>query len=88
MSSQVRVLGPVPGSQSGILRDVSRAVTVIMAAVVGLTFRETLPRAYGERVMLRPQDEYGLLDLPSLLGRPRASGREVGGAPGRAVAIG
>jgi hypothetical protein len=38
VSSQVRDLGPVSGSQSGILQDVSRAVTVIIAAVVGLTF--------------------------------------------------
>jgi len=36
-----------------------------------MAFRETLQWAYGERVSLRPQDEYGLLDLQSLLGRPR-----------------
>ncbi|MGP4045412.1 PDR/VanB family oxidoreductase [Streptomyces sp. 2A115] len=36
-----------------------------------MAFRETLQRAYGERVSLRPQDEYGLLDLSSLLGRPQ-----------------
>jgi ferredoxin-NADP reductase len=36
-----------------------------------MAFRETLQRAYGERVSVRPQDEYGLLDLPSLLGRPQ-----------------
>ncbi len=36
-----------------------------------MAFRETLQRAYGERVSLRPQDEFGLLDLPSLLGRPQ-----------------
>lgn len=38
VSSQVRLLGPFPGSQTGAIRDVSRAVTVIIAAVVGLTF--------------------------------------------------
>ncbi|MET9229164.1 hypothetical protein [Lentzea sp. NPDC003310] len=38
VSSQIRLLGPFPGSQTGVLRDVSRAVTVIIAAVVGLTF--------------------------------------------------
>lgn len=36
-----------------------------------MAFGETLQRAYGERVSLRPQDEYGLLDLPSLLGKPQ-----------------
>lgn len=36
-----------------------------------MAFRETLQQTYGERVMLRPQDEYGLLDLPSLLDRPQ-----------------
>jgi ferredoxin-NADP reductase len=36
-----------------------------------MAFRETLHRAYGDRVSLRPQDEYGILDLPSLLDRPR-----------------
>ncbi|MFD4637379.1 hypothetical protein ACFWN2_08705 [Lentzea sp. NPDC058436] len=34
VSSQVRLLGSSPGSQTGALRDVSRAVTVIIAAVV------------------------------------------------------
>ncbi|RAS59214.1 hypothetical protein C8D87_11574 [Lentzea atacamensis] len=38
VSSQVSVLGPVTGSHSGVLQDVSRAVTVIIAVVVGLTF--------------------------------------------------
>lgn len=36
-----------------------------------MAFGETLQRASGERVSLRPQDEYGLLDLPSLLGKPQ-----------------
>ncbi|MBG0851369.1 oxidoreductase [Streptomyces spinoverrucosus] len=36
-----------------------------------MAFGETLQGAYGERVSLRPQDEYGLLDLPSLLGKPQ-----------------
>lgn len=36
-----------------------------------MAFGESLQRAYGERVSLRPQDEYGLLDLPSLLGKPQ-----------------
>lgn len=36
-----------------------------------MAFGETLQRAYGDRVSLRPQDEYGLLDLPSLLGKPQ-----------------
>lgn len=36
-----------------------------------MAFGETLQRAYGERVSLRPQDEYGLLDLASLLGKPQ-----------------
>ncbi|MFF1508255.1 PDR/VanB family oxidoreductase [Streptomyces sp. NPDC058326] len=36
-----------------------------------MAFGETLRRTYGERVSLRPQDEYGLLDLPSLLGKPQ-----------------
>jgi ferredoxin-NADP reductase len=36
-----------------------------------MAFGETLQRAYGERVSLWPQDEYGLLDLPSLLGKPQ-----------------
>lgn len=38
LSSQDRVLGPVSGSHSGALQDVPRAVTVIIAALVGLTF--------------------------------------------------
>ncbi|QNP75131.1 oxidoreductase [Streptomyces roseirectus] len=36
-----------------------------------MAFGDTLKRAYGDRVSLRPQDEYGLLDLPALLGRPQ-----------------
>lgn len=36
-----------------------------------MAFRETLQQAYGKRVSIRPQDEYGLLDLPSLLGKPQ-----------------
>ncbi|MEB3370038.1 PDR/VanB family oxidoreductase [Saccharopolyspora mangrovi] len=36
-----------------------------------MAFRETLYQAYGKRVSVRPQDEYGLLDLPSLLGKPK-----------------
>ncbi|WP_416968126.1 PDR/VanB family oxidoreductase [Streptomyces sp. 4F14] len=36
-----------------------------------MAFGETLQRAYGKRVSLRPQDEYGLLDLPALLGKPQ-----------------
>ncbi|MFM9442349.1 PDR/VanB family oxidoreductase [Streptomyces acidiscabies] len=36
-----------------------------------MAFGETLRRVYGKRVSLRPQDEYGLLDLPALLGRPQ-----------------
>jgi hypothetical protein len=38
VSSQGRLLGPFPGSQTVALRDVSRAVTVITAAVVILMF--------------------------------------------------
>ncbi len=34
-----------------------------------MAFRDELQRAYGKRVAVRPQDEYGLLDLKSLLGR-------------------
>ena len=34
-----------------------------------MAFRDELQRAYGKRVTVRPQDEYGLLDLKSLLGR-------------------
>jgi ferredoxin-NADP reductase len=34
-----------------------------------MAFRDELQRAYGKRVSVRPQDEYGLLDLKSLLGR-------------------
>ncbi|MET8981444.1 PDR/VanB family oxidoreductase [Streptomyces sp. NPDC004539] len=35
-----------------------------------MAFAETLRRTYGDRVSLRPQDEYGLLDLAALLGTP------------------
>ncbi|MGW4213643.1 hypothetical protein ACWEIJ_37065, partial [Lentzea sp. NPDC004789] len=38
MLSQIKWLGPASGSQSGLLQDVTRAVTVIIATVVGLTF--------------------------------------------------
>lgn len=34
-----------------------------------MAFADHLQRTYGRRVHLRPQDEYGLLDLPSLLRR-------------------
>jgi ferredoxin-NADP reductase len=34
-----------------------------------MAFRDELQRAYGKRVTVSPQDEYGLLDLKSLLGR-------------------
>lgn len=36
-----------------------------------MAFRDELQQAYGKRVAIRPQDEYGLLDLKSLLGRRR-----------------
>jgi ferredoxin-NADP reductase len=36
-----------------------------------MAFADTLAQAYGKRVSIRPQDEYGLLDLPSLLGKPQ-----------------
>ncbi|MFJ8925255.1 PDR/VanB family oxidoreductase [Streptomyces sp. NPDC102364] len=35
-----------------------------------MAFRDHLTTSYGERVHLRPQDEYGLLDLDTWLGRP------------------
>jgi ferredoxin-NADP reductase len=35
-----------------------------------MAFRDELA-GYGSRVLLRPQDEYGLLDLPGFLGAPR-----------------
>ena len=37
-----------------------------------MAFADSLVEWYGERVMLRPQDEKGLLNLGRLLGRPRA----------------
>jgi ferredoxin-NADP reductase len=36
-----------------------------------MAFRDELQRTYGKRVQIRPQDEYGHLDLKSLLGRPK-----------------
>ncbi|KRD05930.1 ferredoxin [Mycobacterium sp. Root265] len=36
-----------------------------------MAFREGLQRTYGKRVQIRPADEYGRLDLTSLLGRPK-----------------
>ena len=36
-----------------------------------MAFAEALQQTYGKRVSIRPQDEYGLLDLPSLLGKPQ-----------------
>ncbi|NGY64431.1 oxidoreductase [Lentzea sp. NEAU-D13] len=36
-----------------------------------MAFAEFLQQTYGKRVSIRPQDEYGLLDLPSLLGKPQ-----------------
>lgn len=36
-----------------------------------MAFAETLQQQYGNRVSIRPQDEYGLLDLPSLLGKSK-----------------
>ncbi|MFI5627746.1 PDR/VanB family oxidoreductase [Nocardioides sp. NPDC051685] len=36
-----------------------------------MAFREDLQRAYKDRVKVRPQDEFGLLDLPALLGKPQ-----------------
>jgi ferredoxin-NADP reductase len=35
-----------------------------------MAFREQLQDQHAERVEIRPQDEYGLLDLPALLGDP------------------
>lgn len=37
-----------------------------------MAFREQLMSAYGERVVLHPQDEDGLLDLAALLRTPRS----------------
>jgi len=36
-----------------------------------MAFRDELREAYGKRVVIRPQDEFGLLNLKSLLGRRR-----------------
>ena len=36
-----------------------------------MAFRDELQSTYGKRVQIRPQDEYGHLDLKSLLGRPK-----------------
>ena len=36
-----------------------------------MAFRRALQDAYKSRVKFRPQDEFGLLDLPSLIGKPR-----------------
>ncbi|WP_316744345.1 PDR/VanB family oxidoreductase [Streptomyces sp. MK7] len=36
-----------------------------------MAFREALVTRYGERVRVRPEDAYGLLDLDALLGTPR-----------------
>ncbi|GGU43471.1 hypothetical protein GCM10010178_39990 [Lentzea flava] len=38
VASQIRVLGPISDGPSGLLKDATRAVTVIIAMVVGLTF--------------------------------------------------
>jgi ferredoxin-NADP reductase len=38
-----------------------------------MAFTRELTEAYGDRVRLRPQDEFGLLDLDSLLGTPDAN---------------
>jgi ferredoxin-NADP reductase len=37
-----------------------------------MAFREELTQRYGRRVLVAPQDEVGLLDLPGLLGTPAA----------------
>ena len=39
-----------------------------------MAFLDDLAR-YGDRVLVRPEDEYGLLDLPGFLGAPRAGVR-------------
>ncbi|MFI0187320.1 PDR/VanB family oxidoreductase [Streptomyces sp. NPDC017082] len=39
--------------------------------LASMAFRDTLATRYGERVRIRPEDVYGLLDLDALLGTPR-----------------
>ncbi|MEV5350188.1 PDR/VanB family oxidoreductase [Streptomyces achromogenes] len=39
--------------------------------LASMAFREALVTRYGERVRVRPEDVYGLLDLDALLGTPR-----------------
>ncbi|MFH9674029.1 PDR/VanB family oxidoreductase [Streptomyces sp. NPDC017405] len=39
--------------------------------LASMAFRDTLATRYGERVRIRPEDVYGLLDLDALLGAPR-----------------
>src|SRR3954467_7466411 len=41
---------------------------------------------YGDRVVIRPQDEYGLLDLPGFLGEPRDGVRIYACGPGPLLA--
>jgi ferredoxin-NADP reductase len=42
--------------------------------------------AYGDRVLVRPQDEFGLLDLAGFLGRPRSGVRVYACGPGPLLA--
>ncbi|MDN3258812.1 PDR/VanB family oxidoreductase [Streptomyces sp. CSDS2] len=39
--------------------------------LASMAFRDALVTRYGERVRVRPEDRYGLLDLDALLGTPR-----------------
>jgi ferredoxin-NADP reductase len=39
--------------------------------LASMAFRDALAARYGERVRIRPEDAYGLLDLDALLGTPR-----------------
>lgn len=39
--------------------------------LASMAFRDALATRYGERVRIRPEDVYGLLDLDALLGTPR-----------------
>ncbi|MER5688951.1 PDR/VanB family oxidoreductase [Streptomyces sp. NPDC002205] len=40
-------------------------------ALASMAFRDELVKRYDERVRVRPEDEYGLLDLDALLGTPQ-----------------
>lgn len=62
----------LPMAAAAAARGAEWTLTYGGRGLASMAFTRELTEAYGDRVRLRPEDEFGLLDLDSLLGSPDA----------------